>query len=170
MVSVAPGTLRLVQSFASTLSAEDGAEDGADLLRTREDAAAWLRAQALLDAAAGLSNSEHAALLRLREALRDVLATHADGGADGDAAGRLTKGLADGRLVITVAPGSEIQLVSAARASYPCVVAAIAVAVADAAASGTWLRLRGCREPGCDEVFYDDSAVPAAERCPAHAG
>ena len=174
MVSLAPDTLRLVQSFASTL----GADDGADLLRTREDAAAWLRAAALLDAAAGLSNSEHAALLRLRESLRDVLASHADGRADGrmdgradaEAAARLTKALADGRLVITVAPGSAIQLVSAARASYPCIVAAIAVAIAEAAACGTWLRLKRCRAPGCGQVFYDDSPAQAAQHCPAHAG
>jgi predicted RNA-binding Zn ribbon-like protein len=176
MVSLAPDTLRLVQSFASTL----GADDGTDLLRTREDAVAWLRAAALLDDSAGLSNSEHAALLRLRESLRDVLASHADGPANGradadgradaEAAARLTKALADGRLVITVAPGSAIQLVSAARASYPCIVAAIAVAIAEAAADGTWLRLKRCRAPGCGQVFYDDSPAAAAQHCPAHAG
>jgi Putative stress-induced transcription regulator len=59
----APGPLRLVQSFANTLSAEPGA----DLLATREEAAAWLRATALLPAESGLTGSEHAALLRLRE-------------------------------------------------------------------------------------------------------
>ena len=134
MPDAAPGPLRLVQSFANTLSAEPGA----DLLGTREEAAAWLHAAALLPAEAGLSNSEHAALLRLRESVRGVLAAHAGRREDAEAAARLTKALAEGRLVVTVDATSTVHLASAARASYPSVVAAIAVAIADAAAAGTW--------------------------------
>jgi hypothetical protein len=127
----APGPLHLVQSFASTLRGE-----GADLLGTREDAVAWLHAAALLPAGASLSNSEHAALLRLREAVRDVLVARADGEEDPEGAARLTRALAEGRLVVTVDPAGTVRLASAARASYPSVVAAIAVAIADAAAAG----------------------------------
>jgi hypothetical protein len=128
----AAGPLPLIQSFAGTLSAER------DLLRTREEAAAWLHAAALLPAEAGLTNSEHVALLRLREAVRDVLAAHADGREDPEAAARLTRALAEGRLVVTVDAASTVRLASAARASYPSVVAGLAVAIADAAAAGTW--------------------------------
>jgi len=120
------GSLQLIRSFASTR----GADPEQDLLRTREDAAAWLRAAALLPDGAGLSNSEYAALLRLREALRDVLAARAAGRADADAAARLTRALADGRLVLTVDPAGPVRLASAARASYPNLVAVIAVALA----------------------------------------
>jgi Putative stress-induced transcription regulator len=130
----ASGPLRLIRSFASTLSA--GRDT--DLLRTREEAAAWLHAAALLPAETGLTNSEHAALLRLRESVRDVLAAHADGREDTEAAARLTRALAEGRLVVTVDAASTVRLASAARASYPSVVAAIAVAIAEAAAAGTW--------------------------------
>ncbi|HJZ06777.1 MAG TPA: ABATE domain-containing protein [Trebonia sp.] len=164
-MSLAPEALRLVQSFASTL----GADDGADLLRTREDAATWLRAAALLDAAAGLSNSEHAALLRLRESLRDVLAAHTDGHQDATAAERLSRALADGRIIVTVNPASAIRLASAARASYSGLVAIVAVAIADSAAAGTWLRLKSCSVAGCGAAFYDDSAAATATRCAAHA-
>jgi predicted RNA-binding Zn ribbon-like protein len=156
-LAVAPGPLHLVQSFASTPGADDP-------LRAREDAAGWLRATALLSAEAGLSNSEHAALLRLRESIGDVLAAHADGRADAGAAARLTKALADGRLVVTVDPASAVQLASAARASYPGIVAAFAVAIAEAAASGTWIHLKCCLAPGCGQVFYSASA----QGCPAH--
>src|SRR6516165_4987945 len=134
MPESAPGPVRLVQSFANTLSAEPGA----DLLGTREEAAAWLHAAELLPAEAGLTNSEHAALLRLREAVRDVLAAQADGREDPAAAARLTKALAEGRLVVTVDPASTVRLVSAARSTFPSVVAAIAVAIADSAPAGTW--------------------------------
>ena len=92
----------------------------------------------MLAAEAGLTNSEHAALLRMREALRDVLAAHADGRKDAAAAERLTRALAEGRLVVVVDTASTVQLASAARASYPGLVAAFAVAIADAAAAGTW--------------------------------
>jgi len=156
MPAAAPGSLRLIQSLA---------EPGTDLLRTREEAAAWLRTAGLLPAEAALSNSEHAALLRLREAVRDVLAAHADGREDPEAAARLTKALAEGRLVVTVDPASTVRLASAARASYPSVVAAVAVAMAESAAAGTWLRLKSCPAPGCGRPFYDDSGLSA---CPVH--
>ena len=76
--AAAPGGPRLIQSLASTLRPDQDA----DLLRSREEAAAWLRKAELLPADAGLSNSEHAALLRLRDSIRDVLAARADGRAD----------------------------------------------------------------------------------------
>jgi predicted RNA-binding Zn ribbon-like protein len=139
-----------------------------DLLRTREQAAAWLHTAALLPAEAGLTNSEHAALLRLRESIRDVLAAHTDGRQDADAAARLTKALADGRLVLTVDPASTVQLASAARASYPNIVAVVAIAIAESAASGTWLRLKSCHAPRCGQAFHDDSASSASRRCSMH--
>ena len=60
-------------------SLADTARSGADPLATREDAAGWLRAAGLLpaDGDATLSGSEHGALLRLRDSLRDVLAAQA---------------------------------------------------------------------------------------------
>jgi predicted RNA-binding Zn ribbon-like protein len=160
-----PGPQHLIQSFANTLSPDPDT----DLLRTREEAAAWLHAAALLPAEAGLTNSEHAALLRLRTSIRDVLAAHTDGHQDAEATGRLTKALADGRLVITVGPASTVQLASAARASYPDLVAAIAIAIAGSAAAGTWLRLKSCAAQGCGQAFHDDSGSSAATRCSAHA-
>lgn len=161
----APGPLRLVQSFASTLRADPDM----DPLRTREEAAAWLRAAAWLPAEAGLTNSEHAALLRLRASIRDVLAAHTDRREDAGAAARLTRALADGRLVLTVDPASTAQLASAARASYPNLVAAVAIAIAGSAASGTWPRLKSCSAQYCGQAFYDDSASSAARRCSRHA-
>jgi predicted RNA-binding Zn ribbon-like protein len=158
----ASGSLHLVQSFANTLSAEPDT----DLLRSREEAAAWLHAAALLPGEIGLTNSEHAALLRLRDAVRDVLATHGAGREDPEAAGRLTRTLAEGRLVVTVDPASAVRLASAARASYPSVVAGIAVAIADSAAAGTWPGLKSCQASHCGRAFYDDSG---SSRCSVHA-
>jgi Putative stress-induced transcription regulator len=124
----------LIRSFAGTR----GGGPDADLLRAREEATAWLRGAGLLPAEAGLTNSEHAALLRLRDSIGDVIAAGAEGREDAEAAARLTRALAEGRLVLTVGPASTVRLASAARASYPNLVAAIAVAIAESAASGTW--------------------------------
>jgi Putative stress-induced transcription regulator len=121
-----PGGQGLVGSLARTVTA-----DGTDLLGTREDAVPWLRAAGLLPDDAIISGSEHGALLRLRDALREVLAARAAGVAAPDAAARLTRALADGRLVVTVSPAGAAVLASSARASYSNAVAAIAIAVAE---------------------------------------
>lgn len=134
MPDAAADPLHLIRSFASTVSADPDA----DLLHTREGAASWLHSARILPAETGLSNSEHAALLRLRASIIDVLAAHAEGREDGAAAARLTRALADGRLVLTAGPAGTVRLASAARASYPSVVATFAIAIAEAAAAGTW--------------------------------
>jgi hypothetical protein len=117
----------LLSSLAGTVTA-----DGADLLGTREDAVPWLRTAGLLLDDAVISNSEHGALLRLRDALREVSDARAAGTAVPDAAARLTRALADGRLVVTVTSGGKAALASSARATYSNLVAAIAIAVAEA--------------------------------------
>ena len=113
-------------------SLADTARSAVDPLATREDAVGWLRAAGLLpaDADAALSGSEHGALLRLRDALRDVAMVRTAAGADEDAAARLTRALADGRLVVTVAAPGAAGLASSARAPYSNLVAAVAIAVA----------------------------------------
>jgi hypothetical protein len=120
--------LHIITSLADT------ARSDADPLATREDAAGWLRVAGLFpaDGDATLSGSEHGALLRLRDSLRDVLAARSEGRTDADAAARLTRALADGRLLVTIDPDASAWLASSARAVYSNLVAAIAIAVARA--------------------------------------
>ncbi len=92
----------LLRSLAGTVTG-----DGTDHLATREEAVPWLRTAGLLPGDAVLTGSEHGALLRMRDALRDVAAVRAAGGSDDDAAARLTRALADGRLVVTVSPAGR---------------------------------------------------------------
>jgi hypothetical protein len=101
-------------------------------LDDREDAVDWLRAAGLLAQDAEITNSEHGALLRLREALRDVLAVRGAGKTDPEPAARLSRALADGRLVVTITSQGAPKLASSARAPYSSAVAAIAIAVAEA--------------------------------------
>jgi hypothetical protein len=136
---------RLLQSFAATVAA--GPDPGnADVLATRERAIPWLRAQGLMPADAVLTGSEHGALLRLRDALRAALAAHAAGrDTPPEIAAQLTRALADGRLVVTITDAGSVKLATAARSAYPSIVAAIAVAIAEAGAAGAWSDLT---EPG----------------------
>ena len=121
------GGENLLRTLAGTAAA-----DAVDPLAARESAVPWLRTAGLLPGDAALSGSEHGALLRLRDSLRDVLAARAVGGADPGAAERLARALADGRLVVTVSPDGTAGLASSARASYSNLVAAVAIAVAQA--------------------------------------
>jgi Putative stress-induced transcription regulator len=122
------GGENLLRSLAGTAAADGGA----DPLAARDSAVPWLRTAGLLPGDAILTGSEHGALLRLRDALRDVLAARAAGSRDEDAAARLERALADGRLVVTVAPDGAAGLASSARASYSNLVATLAMAVAQA--------------------------------------
>jgi hypothetical protein len=122
----AHGAEDLLRSLAGTAAGDT------DQLGTRESAVPWLRTAGLLPGDAILSGSEHGALLRLRDSLRDMLTARAAGSADEDAAARLARALADGRLVVTVAPDGAAGLASSARASYSNLVAAVAIAVAQA--------------------------------------
>jgi predicted RNA-binding Zn ribbon-like protein len=161
---LAPGPLRLVQSLANTKT------ETADHIGTRDEAVSWLHVAGILPADAVITGSEHGALQRLRDALRDMLAAHTGGRGDTDAAGRLTRGLADGRLVVTVDPTSSVGLASGARAPYSSVVAAIAAAIAESAAARTWRQLKTCTSAGCGTAFFDGSADKSAQRCAEHAG
>jgi len=131
----------LLQSFAGTLTA---GPDFSDVLASRETAIPWLRSAGLIPADALVSGNEHAALLRLRDAVRDALAAHATDASDEDAsdiAMRLTRALSDGRLVVTIEHNGAVKLTTAARSVYPSIVAALAVAIAEADAAGEWLKL-----------------------------
>jgi hypothetical protein len=129
----------LIESFVGTLDGEG------DVLGIREDAAGWLHTAGVLPPESGLTGGEHAALLRLRQAIRDMRS--GPGSDRGEAAARLTRALADGRLVLTVDAAGGSQLASAARSSFPSVVAAFAIAIA----AGDWQSSRGTqRKPAGD--------------------
>jgi predicted RNA-binding Zn ribbon-like protein len=160
----APGALGLVQAFVNTVSLRAG---GLDLLGDRPAAVGWFRAAGVLPSdPVVVTTSEHAGLLRLRESLRVVLVARTGGREDEAAAANLTRAFADGRLVLTVDAAAGVHWATAARAPYPSMVAAIAIAMAESATAGTWPRLRACAGPGCGWAFYDESA---ATRCvPGH--
>jgi predicted RNA-binding Zn ribbon-like protein len=89
-----------------------------------------------------------------------------EGREDEAASAILTRSFADGRLVLTMDAAAGAHWATAARAPYPSMIAAMAIAIAESATAGTWPYLRACAAADCGWAFYDESA---ATRCsPGH--
>jgi predicted RNA-binding Zn ribbon-like protein len=157
----APGSLRLIQALVNTLSVE--AER--DLLGTAAEAAGWLQAAGLLPAGSPLTSAEHRAVVEVREAIRQVLATHTAGREDAAAARRLTWALACCRLTPAIDPAGGVRLVSADHEPVARAIGGVAIAIAEAGAAGTWARLKSCPGHLCGWAFYDRSASARARWC-----
>jgi predicted RNA-binding Zn ribbon-like protein len=157
----APGSLRLVQALVNTLNAETGR----DLLGTAPEATRWLAAARLMPAGSPLTGAQHGALLELREATRQVLSGHADRRDDPEAASRLTVALGSCRLALAADPAGGARLVSADHNPFSRVIGGVAVAIAEAAVTGTWVRLKCCPGQRCGWAFYDRSASSRSRWC-----
>jgi len=157
----APGSLRLIQALVNTLNAETGR----DLLGTAPEAARWLTAAGLLPAGSVVTGVQRAALAELREATRQVLGGHIERREDPEAAGRLTLALAPSRLTLAVDPAGGVRLVSADHDPFSRVIGAVAAAIAEAATTGTWARLKCCPGRRCGWAFYDRSASSRSRWC-----
>lgn len=157
----APGSLRLIQALVNTSAIEFDRE----LLGSTDAAAGWLATAGLLPPQAKLAEAELRALVELREAIRDVLAAHTSGEPDPAAASRLTMALASCRLTVTVDPAGEVHLTAADRDPFARAVGIIAAVIAEAAAVGTWSRLKSCPGHLCGWAFYDRSSASRSRWC-----
>jgi predicted RNA-binding Zn ribbon-like protein len=157
----APGSLRLIQALVNTLNAETGR----DLLGTAPEAGRWLTAAGLLPGGSVVTGVQRAALAELREATRQVLGSHVERREDPEAAGRLTMALAPSRLTLAVDPAGGVRLVSADHDPFSRVIGAVAAAIAEAATTGTWARLKCCPGRRCGWAFYDRSASSRSRWC-----
>lgn len=157
----APGSLRLVQALVNTLNAENGR----DLLGTPAEAARWLAAAGLAPGQARLTGPQQRALVELREAIRHVLIAHTHQRGDPEADSRLALALAPCRLALAVDPGRGAHLVSADYDPFTRVIGSVAIVIAEAAAAGTWARLKCCPGHRCGWAFYDRSASGRSRWC-----
>jgi predicted RNA-binding Zn ribbon-like protein len=157
----APGSLRLIQALVNTWNAETGR----DLLGTAPEASRWLVAAGLLPDRFALTGAQWAALAELREATRQVLSGHIERREDPEAASRLTMALAPSRLTLAVDPVGGVRLVSADHDPFSRVIGAVAAAIAEAATTGTWVRLKCCPGRRCGWAFYDRSASSRSRWC-----
>ncbi|MFF9687442.1 CGNR zinc finger domain-containing protein [Streptomyces sp. NPDC014623] len=144
--ATAPGGLALIESLVNTLDIETGT----DALGTPEGRAPF-----------GLTGADVPGATLLREALRQVCLTHAGHRPpEGCGAPPLDRLLAAAPLRVTVDVTGAVALRPVAEPAG--LTARVAVAVAEAAADGTWARLKACEADDCRWVYYDRS--PAGRR------
>jgi len=153
----APGQLELVRAFVNTLDIEAGTDE----LAEPEGLRRWL-------AAGGLPSQREvtAADLReaiaVREALRTVLRAHVTGTVETAELAELRE--VAGRLPIRLAIADDGSPAPApAGTGTAASLAAILLIATEAAATGTWQRLKVCGADDCQWAFYDRS--PAKSGC-----
>ncbi|MEU6002914.1 CGNR zinc finger domain-containing protein [Streptomyces sp. NPDC047197] len=144
----APGGLALVQALVNTLDLETGA----DALDTSEGRAPF-----------GLApGAQTRAAQELRESLRVACLAHAGHGPHATVP-TLTRLLAGAPLLVLV--DAEDGSASLAPADPAPLVSRVAAAVAQAAAAGTWGRLKACEAPDCHWAYYDRSPAGRSRWC-----
>ena len=119
----------------------------------------------LLPPGSVVTGVQRAALAELREATRQVLSGHIERREDPEAASPLTMALAPSRLTLAVDPAGGVRLVSADHDPFSRVIGAVAAAIAEAATTGTWARLKCCPGRRCGWAFYDRSASSRSRWC-----
>jgi predicted RNA-binding Zn ribbon-like protein len=167
VIGRAPGSLALVQEFVNTLDIEAGT----DALSSPAALAAWLEER---DLAVALPSPATDANLRqaiaMREGLREVLLTHVRG--EHPHASDLTKTtLAELRSAaaglttsLMITDDGAVRTVPAGQGPARGLAALMLVA-ADAAATGTWERLKVCSADDCRWAFYDRSPTRSGCWC-----
>ena len=164
----APGELERVRRFVNSTHRRlypSGHVAVEDDLATPETAAAWLRENGLLEGSATLSDAETGHLREFREALRTALLAHT---AEGDAAIAWERVRALGqhvplRMCLGAEPG-DVSL-AATGAGGEQALGRLMSAIYDALKTGTWRRLKACRQQTCLWAFYDHSKNGSGTWC-----
>jgi predicted RNA-binding Zn ribbon-like protein len=155
----APPAAELLADFCNTIDLETGPEE----LDSPTALVGWLREHAVLagDAAATEATEADLALARrLREALRDAV----DGGEAADGAGVPAYDDLTAQLPLQVTLGPSPALRPAVDGVRGALAQLVAYA-AEAAADGSWARLKACSRTTCRWVFYDTSRNRSRHWC-----
>jgi predicted RNA-binding Zn ribbon-like protein len=157
-VDPAPGRLALVQRFANTVAPEWRQEMLSSPARLR----AMLRELGLVTAGTPVSHGDLRRALELREALR-ALALANNGSPASPEAERTVADAAAGALGIRF-EGGRPRVVGTAP-GVAGALATLAGIVAEAAAEGTWRRLKACPGEACGWLFYDRTRNGSGRWC-----
>jgi predicted RNA-binding Zn ribbon-like protein len=150
--TTAPRHAEIIRAFVNTRDLEDRTEalaDGAALT-------AWLGEQGLRPPGAAAAGDGDAALAReVREAIRDLLTARHDDAAEPAAQRRLDALAAD--LPLRVDFAGHLPALAPLGAGARAGLAGVLAAVGQAAADGSWSRLKVCPADDCRLAFYDTS-------------
>ena len=178
----APGDLEKVRALVNSSDLEQGTDE----LATTSGLAGWLQRHGLAATAdpGAVSRADLDQAVALREALRGVLRAHAAAAATSSAgspgrarepAGATARTGTDGPDRADPGPAAELRRIAAGLVTrfevteggrigvqpggsgVPGALARILLIAADAAAAGTWSRLKACAADDCQWAFYDRS-------------
>lgn len=148
-----PHGLELVIDFVNTLDVETAVDSIAD----PAELGAWLAERGLLVERGAISPREHAAALRLREALRQLmLANNERDGDVGAAWSELDRTARVGELAVHFTTAGAVNVAPGA-AGVAGALSKLLAPVAAALADGSWARVKACRAALCEWAFYDRS-------------
>jgi predicted RNA-binding Zn ribbon-like protein len=154
-----PHDLGLVVDFVNTRDIENGTDE----LATPDELRGWLTSRGLLQDDAAVGVSELAEAVELREALRSALLRHA-GAETPNGATALERVAARGRLSVHFDDDGSVGL-SPRESGMAGALARLLVPVAEAAADGTWQRVKACAADDCRWAFYDRSRNRSGRWC-----
>ena len=157
-VESAPGRLWLLQRFLNTVAPELNQE----MLHSPQRLRSVLVELGLMPPAAAVSENDLRQALELREALRALALANNDLRAAPDAE-HLVEQAAAGALGIRFVDG--LPRVVGTEPGVAGALATLAAVVAEAAALGTWPRLKACPAEACGWVFYDRSRNRSGRWC-----
>jgi predicted RNA-binding Zn ribbon-like protein len=128
--------------------------------------ARWLTGRGLLPAAARVTAGEHAEALRVREAIRDLLAARVGLEADTAAAtAELEAAAQRARLQLRFGDGDGEARLEPQAAGTRAAVGLIVAEVSRGMADGTWQRLKACRADDCRWAFLDTAKNQSRAWC-----
>jgi predicted RNA-binding Zn ribbon-like protein len=155
----APGRLALVQAFVNTLDLETER----DALATPRQLADWLVRHELLPSDTTCSDADVLRSHALREALRGILLANNGLPAPTGSAETLN-GVAEHSPLVVRFGGGSSELRPAAGGVAGAHARLLAI-VHEAVVSGTWSRLKACRNDPCHWAFYDHSKNRSGTWC-----
>ena len=155
--TAAPGQLEIVREFVNTVEIEDAS----DPMSSSDELAKWCRETGLC------SDTDEQGLARLRafrEALRDVLETHAGEGEEAERWRALEPFAGESCYKLSITEQGRPALRPQGTGADAAIAQIFAI-VYDAVGDGTWPRLKACRKHSCRWAFYDRSKNGSGAWC-----
>jgi len=156
----APDDLLVVQAFINSADLDHGTDDIASPAQLR----AWLRGLDLIDASAPVNESDVAAAIAAREALRDLVLANNGGKASPNALETLNRAVRCAQLSPRFGSASTAVLEPRAP-GVDGAIGRILASVFDSMESGQWARLKACPADSCKWAFYDETKNRSGTWC-----
>ncbi|HEY6378255.1 MAG TPA: CGNR zinc finger domain-containing protein [Candidatus Dormibacteraeota bacterium] len=157
----APGELAYIQAFVNTRNPEEVS----DAVQTPDQMREWLMAVGLLPGRAPMvSAADHARLVALREALRQLLLANGGAVVDPEAVALIEREAVAAPAALRLRAGGS-PVLEGTGAGINQVVSRLLAAIAVAGVDGTWRRLKACRSDSCLWAFYDASRNGSGAWC-----